>query len=378
MKELRRLLPVLIYSVALAALVMTLLLLVAFCPRAEAADTFGAGVDTGKSFCAPGTDKGIKLRKHLQDMHDLWGPWCLKYKGSTPYVACLQRIWLESRGHPYGEVVGSPIIEKGLTSVTLEVARDLGGDPCGDPRWSIWASMHRNNSEREAMLTTRKWWADWIGDAPRVEAFMLMGLCGSMNCYKLKQLVQQAGAHETKHPYWNTLSHWREQEKEYAGNKALMKIVGNLKVSKWRVGFKAGRIYNAYAKVYAGFHDPLPDGSPNYCWGDESWYEYPPGPAPKVAYTDSKSYGKACVHGKKARKKKWDPVYSWEPGHEEWKDEQQDAGLLPSDEEYAWAADRLEELGCGFNQLVSFEDWEAWKKRQQKKWAKAKKKKAQK
>jgi hypothetical protein len=278
---------------------------------------FGRGLDAGKAWCTPKKKCGKKLRKYLNEMDLLYGDWCEQYRGAVPKQSCLMRIWIESRGHPWSKTKDEQLMERGLTSVPWWLGKRLGGDPCGDPEWSICASMWLQNHRRAQMHSKKKWWSSWLVSAPRWDAEALTGACGSVNCQKLTLMAKSAGISEAKRPYWKLLSYWREN------SSGLEKILtGKIKVSNWRFGFRLGRIVNALEHI-------VKDADGDYGWSEFRWL-LPVCPVAKVAYVSKKDYGKACVSGKKARKKLWDPVHSWETGFEVWRAQMVGEGLLPA------------------------------------------------
>jgi len=312
----RELVKPLVFMVALSALLALLGALVLKVADCHGATEFGKGLDKGKAWCVESSKCGVKLRKYLNEMDLLYGPWCEKYRGGVAQPTCLMRIWIESRGHPWSKTNDQQLKERGLTSVPWWLAQKLGGDPCGDPEWSICASMWNQNHRRSLMYSQRKWWKDWLIGAPRWDAEALIGACGSVNCQKITVMGKIAGIDMAKRPYWALLKYWRNNPT------GLEKIItGKIKVSTWRFGFRLGRIVNSLEHIIKVDDD--------YGWSKARWV-MPVCPLPQTAYSVKSKYGKTCVKGKKARRKLWDPVHSWEEGYSGWREGMVEAGLVPA------------------------------------------------
>jgi len=335
--------------------------------------SFACGIDAGRSFLPASSNKGKKMRWYFQKMHKMWGPWCWKYQ-SDDYVACLSRIWFESRGDPNSRTKDTKELEAGLTSVSWETAKlleeelGIGGDPCGDPEYSIAASAYRSAHMRKHMFEGKKpdgdptFWASFLPDLwdrNRIEAEYFMSACGSTNCQKIVKLLRigekNAGVLSSNHPWWNFMT-WVKD----LSNTQVLNYIAPLNHSPWKVGFRIGRSsFNGWKKR-AEFFSPNPDGSPNYCWGNDK-YSFPSNmPTPKTPITKQKDWRKGCIlySKRKARRKLWDPPeMPYGPKWEAWVDEQQAKGLLPSDAEYETWEHEMAQVGCAFQYQVSEEEW---------------------
>jgi hypothetical protein len=253
---------------------------------------FAQGLNKGSSFCHnPKSKCYTSYRKGIQAMHEKYGPWCWEYN-STSYVACLSRIWLESRGNQWSHTKDTLLLEAGLTSVSLDTAQRLkkigyGGDPCGDPKWAIAANAWRGMEQRRVMLEEPcgspqlPCWSDWLPQQwkeNRIEAEYFLSVCGGVNCWKVRKAVDYADSEEgildrvgkdgKHHAWWYLLKYLRKQTPA-----KLAVIFDPLKVSQWKFGARWGRVI-AQWKMRAEFFPPLADDQPNYCWGDEP-YTFP-------------------------------------------------------------------------------------------------------
>lgn len=252
------------------------------------------GLDMGLNFCGPKKKCGIKTRLGIQHWHELYGPWCWKYQ-KTDYIGCLSRIHFESRGNPWSHTKDTLLEEAGLTSVSKRTAFELkklgyGGDPCGDPEWSIFASGYEKMTRKKHMMEgdcpggDAACWSKWVPlqwEQNRVEAEMFMSVAGSINSGKLKKLLKIANkekkgklfAHE--HTYWQFVK-WLRVKKD-----PWMKLtLEPLKVDMWRFFFRFMRSsYNGW-RLRSEFFPPLgyeyKKGKevpiPNYCWGETPYY----------------------------------------------------------------------------------------------------------
>lgn len=268
---------------------------------------FIQGYDFGRAFLKPKTYKGAKYRRGLQKMHERYGPWCWKYQRYN-YVPCLSRIWLESRGNPWSHTKDTYLLEAGLTSVSWSTASRLsaigrGGDPCGDPEWSIAANGWRQREQRINMLhgvkdpesdaPSPKWWAEWLPQQcadNRIECEYFMSACGSVNCWKVKKAILIAdkavrskgsnphlpgGIIDHKHSWWKLMIWLRGKN-----DAQIHELFDPLPTGPWRFGTRWGRVVAGW-NMRAEFFPPLDDGSPNYCWGDEMyWFPTVPVPSP--------------------------------------------------------------------------------------------------
>jgi hypothetical protein len=255
----------------------------------------------------PGTKKGDKLRKYIDEMLTLYGPWIDKYRGPVPRKKIAMRIWIESRGNPWSQTKDNYLHERGLTSIPKWAGAELGGDPCGDPEWSICATAWMDNQRRQKMIKGPGYWSSWISRAPSVQQSIFIGACGSTNCQKVALMCKHTACHKQKNPWWHMLSYYR------SNNGAIIKIIQGVKVSEWRFGFRLGRVVNAWMHIYGE--------------SGEGW-SLPDCPTPKIEY-DAKKWGQSCIKGKKAKKQAWPVVHSWEPGFEVWRAGLQAQGMLP-------------------------------------------------
>lgn len=254
---------------------------------------FIKGYNKGNSFCMSPKKKCYKsYRSGIQKMHERYGPWCWLYS-PWEYIKCLSRLWLESRGNPWSRTKSTNPAEAGIASTSQETAirlKDMGygGDPCGDPKWSIAANAFQSMEQRKAMLekpcekAKLPCWSDWLPtqfEDNRIEAEYFIGACGSTNCWKVRKAVHYAnqeadilervGKDGKMHVWWYMINYLSKQTQA-----KLAVIFEPMKVSYWRFGSRWGRVM-AGKKLIAEFFPQVEGESTNYCWDDDEPYYFP-------------------------------------------------------------------------------------------------------
>lgn len=254
--------------------------------KAESTE-FIKGIDYGKRFLRPKSEKGKKYRLGLNLMHETWGPWNAYY-APYEYVMLLTREWLESRGNPWSHTKDTHLMEAGLTSVTykdaVKVCREWGvcGDPCGDPRLAIAISSYRKYRAHTEMLHGTNedgeptFWSEWLPQQAEdnyFEARCIMGLCGSANCAKVRKAFKTAEANakvisrrgkkdDLMHAWWFVLN-WLRDQKQGMIEFLFAPLPSGM--TYWRFGTKWGRQIAGH-EMRSEFFEPHSDGSKNYCW----------------------------------------------------------------------------------------------------------------
>lgn len=353
----------------------------------ESKGEFLRGLNMGRSFLPPRSEKGKKVRRKIYKINGTWGAWCREYCPHD-YTPCLFRVSFESWGDPWSKSRDNKELEAGLTSVSWDTARTLdelgmGGDPCGDPEWSIAASCWERRNRRRNMLegdcpgNDAACWSNWLLELyefNRIEAEYFMGIAGSVNSAKVKYLIKKSKALREEHVWWEWIRWLRSQS-----DAQLMGYLEPLEVELWRFGFRIGRSSFNTWRFRASFFKPIEgdngdEPQPNYCWGDvpywfpqreekvwQEWDAMPEAlyPMPtfgkwrdRCIYYDKREvrrrrwhepalkdrYKKtACRHGTcwKKGELKYPTHEDWASAHAAWVDEMQAQRLLPSDEEYA-------------------------------------------
>jgi len=366
--------PWIVYVIAVAMLAMSMLLMVAFCPRAEAAVPESWSVETA-------VQKGSKWggKKHVKGvkrMFELWYPDYWNYGGGRDAVTQALITWTETghTGNPLASTADTKLGEAGLLSLKRSLAKTFDLDAC-DPRQNILGAA-KGQQMRAKQIQTAYPWAEKLSDEDR---WFLRGMHGgsgagaaacvlgksdakaSMKAKKWKGSLKlhvlgwfmQVGdtLKDPQHdPCWgrtNAETVAFRMSRIHAGQKIVFKIYGGGKKGKKRWA-SCVRPESLLSQTFGDGQYP----------GDEDHGKCHP--TPKKAWDLPPAGHRRAFKGKKK-------VDLWAPycgEHEKclagdssiqtyneavwpnWIDAKQAEGLLPTDEEYAQAKMEMEADGC--------------------------------
>lgn len=302
--------------------------------------TFSQGVWSGTHFALPGSKIGDNLLRGMARMEELYGPWCLEYQTEWSYFQCLRIILLESRGNYNGATKSSALIERGLMSIDPKLGAKYGGDPCGDPEWSI-AVVSLDSHNRRKHISEAKGW-EWLNNHDRLEQEKWASATGSLNGSAVIRWAEESGATKTgvASPFKRMIG-WL-QGKDKIGK--IWTVKYGIAVNPFRMGFRLGRAINNQDvfQLLTGI-----EGEAGMCFGSKKFYDPTFDvlddntgwslPEPKKPYTTSNVWGDSCEKHKATTAAMLKTLVVGSP---EWK-ELQAKGVFPSDSEYAWFEDSI-------------------------------------
>ena len=246
--------------------------------KAEPKNELIKGYDYGKGFLKPKTKKGKKYRKAIWKIVQRFKAFFWKWMRDE-MIPGASRARLESRANWWSHTKDQTIYEAGMMSngyyFTRWVCLEYGicGDPCGDPAFSIFLAGFRRYVARQRMLYEplteegkENFWHPWLleqCEQNRFECEAIIGMCGAINCQKLRMAMIYAGTDSVEgatgkkgvmHAWWKTANYLRAQPQD----KVL--TIFAPKTELWKIGSRLGRVV-AQIFMRAEFYVP---GEPSY------------------------------------------------------------------------------------------------------------------